>query len=489
MNARSRGAVMPLALLLMTSLLTPVVVARGAPTRPTTGTAKNGPRTEPAALLSGATVPLAAATVTNAAELTSALRSGGAIRLAPGRYAGNFVIGVDGTTLAGRSDLPNTRVQPGDVAGVVLTPADPLVPTLQVKASHVTVTGLTITNGAPDRETVSVGTQTATDVLQQPDDVTFDRVVVLAGESGGVRGFSLHTRKVTLTRSHVAGFWFRGRDAQAVFALNGPGPYILRDNYLEGSGENVMFGGGTIRIKDCVPGNVELVGNTLAKPDTWRALTGAVKNSLEFKAVRRALVEDNLIDGNWKDGQDGSPILLTPRNQYGDTPWVVVEDVTIRGNVVRRTVDGYAVSILGRDNNHPSGQTARVTIERNLFADARSGIRVAGGVDGALIIRRNTFPAIKHNWLAFNGTGPLTPLTVTGNVTRSGAYGISGDGSTAMGTPSLALAKVVTFTGNIIERSAERKVPWPDGNTLLAPGELSKLLDQNFRHPDANVGY
>ena len=79
------------------------------------------------------------------------------------------------------------------------------------------------------------------------------------------------------------------------------------------------------------------MGNTLAKPETWRALTGAVKNSLEFKAVRRALVENNVIDGNWKDGQDGSPILLTPRNQYGDTPWVVVEDVTIRGNIVRRT--------------------------------------------------------------------------------------------------------------------------------------------------------
>ena len=103
-------------------------MARGAPTRPATGTARNGPRTEPAAWLSGAAVPRAAATVTNAAELTTALRSGGAIRLAPGRYTGNFVIGVDGTTLVGRSDLPDTRVQPADVAGVVLAPADPLVP-------------------------------------------------------------------------------------------------------------------------------------------------------------------------------------------------------------------------------------------------------------------------------------------------------------------------------------------------------------------------
>jgi hypothetical protein len=430
-----------------------------------------------------------AATVTDAAGLTSALRAGGAIRLAPGRYIGNFVIGVDGTTLVGRSDLPDKRVQPADVAGIVLAPSDPAVPPLQVTASRVMVSGLTVTNGATDRETVAIGTQTATSASQQPDDVTFDRVAVLAGESGGVRGFSLHTRKVTVVRSHVAGFWNRGRDAQALFAQNGPGPYVLRDNYLEGSGENVMFGGATIRIPDCVPCDVEIVGNTLSKPEAWRKLTGSVKNSLEFKAVRRALVENNVIDGNWKDGQDGSPILLTPRNQYGDTPWVAVEDVVIRGNVVRRTPQGYAISILGRDNNHPSGQTARVTIERNLFADARNGIRISGGVDGALTIRRNTFPAIAYNWLAFSGTGPLTPLTVTGNVTRSGSYGISGDGSTAVGAPSLKLARIVAFRGNIIERTAERKVDWPDGNTLLPPGTLDTLLDSQLRHPDPNVGY
>ena len=429
------------------------------------------------------------ATVTNAVELKNALRAGGAIRIAPGRYMGNFVIGVDGTSLLGRADLPDRRVAPADVSGVVLAPFDRLVPPLRVMANHVSVTGITVVNGASDRETVVVGSHTATDALQQPDDVTFDRVAVLAGESGGVRGFSLHTRRVTLTRSYVAGFWYRGRDAQAVFALNGPGPYILRDNYIEGSGENILFGGATIHIPDCVPGDVQIVGNTLAKPDAWRAKTGAVKNSLEFKAVRRAVVENNLIDGNWKDGQDGSPILLTPRNQYGNTPWVVVEDVMLRGNVVRRAVQGYAISILGRDNVHPSKQTARVTIERNLFVDAPNGIRVVGGVDGGLTVRRNTFPAIRYNWFAFSGKGPLTPLTVTGNVTRSGSYGISGDGSTAVGVPSLKLAKVVAFTDNIIEQTTERRVVWPDGNTLLAPGALGKLLDQRFRHPEANAGY
>jgi hypothetical protein len=53
----------------------------------------------------------------------------------------------------------------------------------------------------------------------------------------------------------------------------------------------------------------------------------------------------------------------------------------------------------------------------------------------------------------------------------------------------LALTRIVAFSGNVIERTAERKVSWPDGNTLLAPGALATLLDQQFRHPDANIGY
>src|SRR5215212_10806417 len=62
-------------------------------------------------------------TVTNATELADGLRTGGVIRLAPGRYAGNFVVAVDGTTVVGRTDLPDARVRPDAVAGVVLAPA------------------------------------------------------------------------------------------------------------------------------------------------------------------------------------------------------------------------------------------------------------------------------------------------------------------------------------------------------------------------------
>ena len=173
----------------------------------------------------------------------------------------------------------------------------------------------------------------------------------------------------------MAGFWYRGRDAQAVLVVNGPGPYILRDNYLEGSGENVMFGGATIRIKDCVPSDVEIVGNTLAKPETWRTMKGTVKNSLEFKAVRRALVENNLIDGSWKDAQDrlgdsadaAEPVRRQPMGRRGGRHHS-------RQHRAPGEADGFAVSILGRDNNHPSepdgAGDARATTSSPMLATA-----------------------------------------------------------------------------------------------------------------------
>jgi hypothetical protein len=428
--------------------------------------------------------------VSTAAQLQTALAAGGEVRLAPGRYVGNFVIAVPGTSLTGVADLPAARVTPARVSAVTLVPQDRFTPTLRVTASRVRVSGLTILNGADEGETVVVGSQRATRADEQPDDVTFDQVAVVAGAGGGLRGFSLHTRAVTIRRSHVAGFWYRGRDSQAIWGNNGPGPYTIDDNHLEGSGENILFGGSTIRIRDCVPSDVRITNNTIFKPEAWRTLRGSVKNSVEFKAVRRALVEGNLIDGNWRDAQAGDTILLTPRNQEHDTPWVVVEDVTLRGNRVRRARDGYAITILGRDNRAPTGQTARVTIEHNLFADATGGIKVTGGVADALVVRRNTFPAITSNWFLFSGSGPKTPLTVVGNVARSGAYGIAGDG-TAVGVPSLErFAAVVAFNGNVIERTAERRIPWPSGNTLLEPGALKTTLQpETFKHPDAGTGY
>src|SRR5262249_22462042 len=168
-----------------------------------------------------------------------------------------------------------------------------------------------------------------------------------------------------------------GADAQAICGWNGPGPFKIEDDYLEGSGENVMFGGADPSIKDLVPSDIEIRHNTFRKPLSWKAndptyaeTHWSVKNLLELKNARRVVIERNRLENCWVDAQTGFAIQLTPRNQDGAAPWSTVEDVAIVNNVVAHAAGG--VNILGRDNNQQSAQARRIAIRNNLFQDIGS---------------------------------------------------------------------------------------------------------------------
>jgi len=124
------------------------------------------------------------------------------------------------------------------------------------------------------------------------------------------------------------------------------GPFKIENNFLEASGEAIMFGGGPATFS---PSDIEILNNHFWKPWQWMPgnpnFIGApdghsfiVKNHLELKNAVRVLVEANLMENNWGGfSQTGYGILLTPRNQPtkgGLGPYVCplcqVTDVTIR---------------------------------------------------------------------------------------------------------------------------------------------------------------
>ena len=396
--------------------------------------------------------------------LTSALLHGGTYRLTPGLYTGNFVVGAPLTLTGGRD--------------AVLVPGDLFTPPLTVLASDVTLSGFTVKNGAPDRDTVVVGRFQATRAEDQPSRVTLDGLHVAAGASGGHRGIALHGSDLTVRNCRVTNFWEERRQSQGIWAHNGPGPYTIEHNYVEASGIGILTGGDSIRIPGCVPTDVIIRGNHCFKPEAWKANPeiNAVCG-IELKNCRKGLIENNLVDGNWKSAQDGWPFVLTARNQYGDTPWVIVDDVIVRGNVTKRCPEGYAVNILGRDTKHPSAQTQRILIEHNLFIDSPQGFLIQNGVAADLTIRRNTLPGIRGNFLAFadSQTPPrvVTPLTFVDNVLRHGEYGLNA-GSHAFP----AIVTWVAFRGNVIERDPRRMArDIPPGQTWVEPGQLATLLD------------
>ena len=104
-----------------------------------------------------------------------------------------------------------------------------------------------------------------------------------------------------LSEGHANGF-----DAQAICCNNGPGPFKIVNNYLEGAGENVMFGGADPAIRDLVPSDIEFRSNYCFKPLSWKighpsyaGIPWAVKNLFELKNARRVLIEGNLFENNW----------------------------------------------------------------------------------------------------------------------------------------------------------------------------------------------
>lgn len=208
-----------------------------------------------------------------------------------------------------------------------------------------------------------------------PRDIIIDRCYIHGNNTGQARrGVALNSAATAIIDSYIANFHGEGVDTQAVCGWNGPGPFQIINNYLEGAAENVLFGGADPSIVNLVPSDIEFRRNHVAKPLSWRkgdpAYGGThwtVKNLFELKNAQRVVVDGNLFEYNWADAQNGFAILFTVRNQDGRSPWSVVQDVSFTNNIVRHS--GSGINILGYDDAARSRQTQRIRISNNLFED------------------------------------------------------------------------------------------------------------------------
>ena len=219
-----------------------------------------------------------------------------------------------------------------------------------------------------------------------------------------------------------------------------------------------MFGGADPTIQGLVPSDIRIERNHFSKPLSWKggeagttAAPWTVKNLLELKNARRVLIAGNLFEHNWVQAQSGFAVLFTVRNENGQAPWSVVEDVTFARNAVRRAASG--VNILGRDDNHASEPAKRILIQDNLFEEL-GGSRWGGGGTLFQILQGTQDLVIDHN-TAFQsdkivmaeGT-PHTGFVFTNNIVAHNQYGIAGTG-TGAGTSTLQRY----FPGALVRRN------------------------------------
>jgi hypothetical protein len=327
----------------------------------------------------------------------------------------------------------------------------------QASAHHYRLVGLEITadvNVINSYGLINLGTSAATQnsFSKVPHHFIIDRCYIHGHDEAEIMkyGVRLDCSIAAIIDSYIAEFHSVGFDAQAISGINGPGPFKIINNYLEASGENILFGGAAPAIPGLVPSDIEIRQNYFYKPWSWRVghpdYAGkhwTVKNLFELKTGKRVLVDGNIMENCWADlpiGQSGYAILLTVRNEGGASPQADVSDIMISNNIIRHA--GAGISLSGSDGAI-GNRSARIMIYNNLFDDisgpAYGDLNVAGPNDGTFLKIGNPRSAVIDHNSVFQ-TGPITwayqvtdTFVYTNNITHcfisdGGYQGIYGPG-------------------------------------------------------------
>lgn len=270
------------------------------------------------------------------------------------------------------------------------------------------------------------------------DHLAFDRCVVIGDETHGQKNaFALNGAHISVQRCHLANLWFAGEESHAFVAWDGPGPYLLQDNYLEAASIGILFGGADSASPEWLPSDVVIEDNDVTKRLAWRDGGKAVKNALELKAARRVLVRRNRFSQVWTDAQAGYAILLTVRNQEGRAPWSTVADVLFTGNVITDVEHG--LNIGGTDDQSPSTPARNLQFFDNVW-DVRGNFALIGseahdvGIERTTITNGGALIVFTGGWVRPAGEDPrparfaVENFAFRNNLASLNEYGCFGDG-------------------------------------------------------------
>lgn len=419
-------------------------------------------------------------------------------------FRGNFVLPNKGTSTAYitiqsslSSSLPaGQRVSPSNanLMSAVVSPNGSAAISVSDYAHHYQLIGLEIRppSGTYATDLVTFGSGTTTSIAALPHDLILDRSYIHGDPAAGSkRGISLNCGTATIENSYISDIKSTWQDASAIGEWNGGGPFTIVNNYLEASGENILFGGSAPYISGLVPSGIVVQGNYLSKPLSWRpgsstyaGVAWSVKNIFEIKSAKNVTVTGNVMENNWVSSQDGFGVLFTVRTESGTDPTATVQNVIFEKNLVRNTAQG--VNMEGIDSDGGGGSTSNVTIRNNVFLI--NGAAWGSGTGTAFqILNGMTNLTIDHNTvlqdgnLAMAAVGPSSGFVFQNNLALTGPYGFFGSG---YGTGTAALRQY--FPGAIFQNNAivgGYALSYPAGNffpsTTAAVG-FANFLSGNY---------
>lgn len=302
-------------------------------------------------------------------------------------------------------------------------------------------------------------------------------------------------------------------DSQAIaggMGDNQDGPYKIFNNYLEASGENIIFGGGPATT---TPADIEIRHNYLFKPLIWMpnqpGFIGGksgrpfvVKNLFELKNAQRLLFEGNILENSWGGvGQNGYAILLTPKNQAPNLcPACRVTDITLRNCKIAHTASALNIANVPSDSGGLSSAGERYSLHDLLFEDIDGTAYKGFGAFAVVLsngpqlqdVKIDHITAFAPNVFMSIGAKRDRPLPANFSITNSIFSASKSEVSSAGGGPqNCAFGQVQlgpeailracfsssTFTNNII---IDPQRQWPKGNFF--PKNEDAVGFVNFNH-------
>jgi len=309
-------------------------------------------------------------------------------------------------------------------------------------------------------------------------------------------------------------------DASAISGGTGDnpmGPYKIVNNFLEASGENLLFGGDEATL---TPADIEVRRNHMFKPLIWMSgqagfvggLSGnpfIVKNLFELKNAQRVLVEGNILENSWGGfSQAGFAMLLTPKNQSGPNgtnlcPLCQVTDVTIRYSTIRHVAGGLLIANGRSDNGGLPLDGERYSIH-DIIIDGIDGSKYNGPGQFAEIEQGLGAPLLQNVTITHvTGFAPhsvfgigsnianqkMANFMLTNNLLNAGSYPVW---STGGGTKNCAYwNKPITtfsacfspylFNNNVMISIPANLTPatWPSGNLFPSDPTVVEFVNYN----------
>jgi hypothetical protein len=425
----------------------------------------------------------------NASSLRSAINAakcGDTIVVAAGSiYNGNFNIPATSCTgwivvessAVAKLPSPGHRVGPSlvsNMATLVTNAANTPAISIADNAHNWRFIGLEITAAVGSAQNALFTAGGSTTALENiPTEIIVDRCYFHGATTTSIRrALGFHVAYGAVVDSYIGNIFSPGFDSQAIAAWNGPGPYLYQNNFLSAASENTLFGGADPTIPNVIPSDITIVGNWYWKDyQNWKGAGYGVKNSMEFKSARRVMVDGNVFDYSWADGQTGNLVSMKSVNQGGACTWCSTTDITFTHNIVRHGAIGI---LLGLNDGTGAPQLNRILIQNNVLTDISSayasggngyGLETLSATNGSGLLTSNN-ETINHNsvfadvmFLVLGDSGRIANYQLTNNIGTYGQYGIKGAGQSP-GTASLG-----AYVPNAVYGA----------NMLLAPGGTFSL--------------